>query len=277
MPEAAASASDVLAFHVHWDVLGIAAFLVLGYWYGIRRLASRWAPRGEEPVTRWQQVAWYAGVGLLFLVRGWPIHDIGEGSLFTFHMIEHMVMALVVPPLMLYGIPWWLLRRIVLPIMPVVRFLTRPIIALVFFNAVLAAIHVPAVVELMVTNETAHLAIHTVFLLSAFAMWWPVIGPIPDLPRLAPFPRMGYLFLQSLVPTVPASFMTLAGKPIYSIYEELPRLWGFDVVADQTVAGLIMKLGGGAVLWLAIAWTFFRWAAEEERLARPARPAAPVG
>lgn len=273
----AATTAEVLSFHVHWDVIGLTAFLAVGYAYGIRRLAPLYAPRSEPAVTRRQQIAWYSGVALLFLVSGWPVHDIGSGSLFTFHMIEHMVMALVVPPLLLYGMPWWLLRRIVLPVLPVVRFLTKPLIALVVFNAVLAAIHAPFVVEFMVTNEPAHFLIHAAFLVSAVFMWWPVIGPIPDLPRLEPFPRMGYLFLQSLVPTVPASFMTLAGKPIYSVYETMPRLWGFDVVADQTVAGLIMKLGGGAILWIAIAWTYFAWAAEEERLARPPRPRAPVG
>ena len=56
---------------------------------------------------------------------------------------------------------------------------------------------------------------------------------------------------------------------MYKIYEELPRLWGFDVLTDQPIAGLIMKLGGGAVLWTVIAVTWFRWAMEEERMARP--------
>ena len=270
LAQAAASTSDILAFHVHWDVLGLVAFLGFGYWYGIRRLAPVYAPRDEPPVTRRQQYSWYIGVGLLLVVSTWPLHDIGTRSLFTFHMTEHMVMALAVPPLMLLGIPWWFLRRLVLPVLPVLRFVTRPLVALVVFNAVLALMHAPQVVELMVTNEAFHFGAHTVFLLASFVMWWPVVGPIPDVPRLAPFPRMGYLFLQSLVPTIPASFLTLAEGPVYKIYEELPRLWDFGVLPDQTVAGLIMKLGGGAVLWTVIAITWFKWAAEEERLANPA-------
>jgi putative membrane protein len=96
-------------------------------------------------------------------------------------------------------------------------------------------------------------------------MWWPVIGPIPDTPRLAPFPRIGYLFLQSLVPTVPASFLTLATGTVYAVYEGLPRLWGISIQTDQTSAGLIMKFGGGLIIWIAITITFFSWFAEEER------------
>ena len=261
----AATVSDVLAFHVHWDALGLVAFLAIGYWYAINRLAPTHAPRGEEVVTRRQQWLFYSGVAVLLVVRGWPVHDIGEGSLFAFHMIEHMAMAVVIPPLLLLGTPWWLLRMIARPVMPALRVLTKPLVALVVFNAVLAGLHAVAVVDLMVTNDAFHLAAHTVLLLAALLMWWPVIGPIPDLPRLPPFYRMGYLFLQSLVPTIPASFMTLAEAPIYPIYEEFPKLFGLSALNDQIIAGFVMKFGGGAILWGAIAVTFFMWFAEEER------------
>jgi putative membrane protein len=100
---------------------------------------------------------------------------------------------------------------------------------------------------------------------TAFFMWWPVIAPVPELARLSEPGKMIYLFLQSVIPTVPASFLTFASTPIYSVYEGFPRLWGMDVVTDLRVSGLIMKLGGGLLLWLAIAIIFFRWSAREER------------
>jgi putative membrane protein len=254
-----------LGFHIHYDVLGVAVALIVGYVYGIRLLAPEFAPRGEAVVTRRQRILFFSGVASFLVVTTWPFHDIGEESLFMFHMTEHMVLALVVPPLLLAGTPWWFLRRLVLPVMRPVRLLTRPLVALVCFNATLAAIHAPRVVELMVTAPLFHLGAHLVLMVTAIQMWWPVIGPIPDIPRLAPFPRIGYLFLQSLVPTIPASFLTLADAPVYRVYEDFPRLWDISVLTDQTVAGLIMKLGGGAILWTAIALTFFHWFAEEER------------
>ena len=73
------------------------------------------------------------------------------------------------------------------------------------------------------------------------------------------------LFLQSLVPTIPASFMTLGESPLYEIYTTFPRLWGIDVMTDQIIAGLIMKIGGGLVLWVAIAWVFFSWYEDEQK------------
>lgn len=260
---------DAFPWHVHWDIVGVIAALVAAYAYGVTQMARRHAPQGEPAVTP-RQVAWFAGGVVLFAaVETWPLHDIAEGSLFTVHMVEHMVLALLVPPMLLKGTPWWLLRLLVKPVLPVLRVLTKPVVALIFFNAVLAAIHAPAAVDLMLDFEAAHFGFHAFLLLSAGLMWWPVLGPIPDLPRLPPFMAMGYLFLQSLVPTIPASFLTFASEPLYEAYETLPRLWGFGVLDDQLVAGLIMKIGGGVVLWTAIAVIFFKWAAEEERAAAP--------
>ncbi len=257
-----------IPFHIHGDTLAVLLTLAAGYVYGLRRLAPRYAPASEPAVTR-RQVAWFVGGLVLFaVVRSWPVHDIGDSSLFTFHMIEHLVLTLGVPPMLLRGTPWWLLRLLVRPILPALRILTRPLVALVLFNTALAVIHVPAVVELMLTSEAAHLGLHALLMITATLMWWPVIGPIPDLPRLSPFMAMGYLFLQSLVPTVPASFLTFASGPVYPVYSDLPRLWGLSVLDDQLIAGLLMKIGGGLLLWAVIATIWFLWAAEEERATR---------
>ena len=125
--------------------------------------------------------------------------------------------------------------------------------------------HWPAVNELMITSDVAHFAIHAVFFTSAVFMWMPVVSPMPAVPRIAPPARAFYLFLHSIIPTVPASFLTFGTKPIYEIYDAFPKLWGFDTITDQTVAGLIMKLVGGLYLWAIIAVIWFRWYNEEQR------------
>jgi len=256
---------DAFPFHIHLEVVGVVAALVIGYVYGLRRLAVRHAPRGEPAVTS-RQIAWFtAGVSLFAGVEMWPVHDIGEGSLYSFHMVEHLVLALLVPPALLKGTPWWLLRLLVKPVIPLLRLATRPIVALVAFNAVFALMHSPAVVAAMLGSPPVHLILHVAMMGTAVLMWWPVLGPIPDLPRLTPLMAMGYLFLQSLIPTIPASFLTFADEPVYAVYETLPRLWGLSVLDDQLIAGLIMKIGGGIILWTAIAVVYFKWAFEEER------------
>jgi putative membrane protein len=253
------------AFHLHLDVLGIIVALGIGYEYGIRRLAPRYCPSDERPVTVWQRVSFYAGLTLMFLVSTWPFHDIAEQRLFIFHMTEHLVIAFVAPPLLLLGTPWWLMRVVVSPIMPVVKVLTRPVVALVVFNAWLAFLHVPSVVVAMDTNSYFHFLAHTILFVTAIMMWWPVIDPIPDTHTLTPFGKMGYLFLQGIVPNIPASFMTLGTTPLYANYAEFPRLWGIDVMTDQIIAGLIMKIGGTLWLWGWIAWIWFSWYFEEQK------------
>ncbi len=191
-----------------------------------------------------------------------------------FHMVEHMAFGFVAPPLLLIGVPWWLMRIIVKPIFPVLRILVRPMVALFLFNAVLGLIHVPSVVETMVTSEAAHFGFHLLVFVTGIFMWWNVVDPIPDMPSLDPFLKMGYLFLQSLVPTIPASFLTLGESALYPIYETMPRLWGISAHTDQIVGGLIMKIGGGLLLWTVMATIWFRWWAEEQRLDREERQAA---
>jgi len=254
-----------IPFHIHPDVYGVALAMILVYEVGLRTLADRYCPDDEVPVTRTQRVLFYAGVITMVVMSTWPIHDIAEERLFIFHMGEHIALSLIVPPLLLAGTPWWLMRAFVAPIMPVVKFVTKPLIALILFNGWLAFIHVPSVVELMLTSELFHFVAHAILFVTSIIMWWPVMDPIPDTARLSPFGKMGYLFLQSLVPTIPASFMTLGTTPLYGIYETFPRLWGIDVMTDQIVAGLIMKIGGGLILWGFIAWIFFSWWAEEQK------------
>ena len=262
---------DAFPFHLHPEVVGVALALVAIYVFGIRWLAPRLAPVGEPVVTR-RQIAWYtSGVVLYLAVEMWPLHDIAEQSLYSAHMVQHLVLAFIVPPALLIGMPSWLIRYLVGPILPALRFLTRPLIALVLFNAALAWLHAPGVVRGMLEGAAFHLFVHVVVVVTAFLMWWPVIGPISDFPKLSPPAAMGYLFLQSLVPLIPASFLTFASEPVYRVYEGTPRLWGLSVLDDQLIAGLIMKIGGGVILWTAITVIFFRWALAEERANRPER------
>jgi putative membrane protein len=264
---AAAAVTSPWAFHAHPDVWALVMAMAVGYALALRFLAPGRAPAGRPPASVRQQLAFFAGVAALWLGADWPIHDISEGYLFSVHMVQHLLFTFVAPPLLLLGMPQWLLRAL-LPTgrgMAIVRFFTRPLVALILFNAVIAITHWPSLVDLALRVELVHFAIHSVLFVTATLMWWPVVAPLPELARLSPPAKMLYLFLQSILPTVPASFLTFANTPIYRFYASVPRVWPWlDVVTDQRVAGLIMKLGGGLLLWSVIAVLFFRWSGAEE-------------
>ncbi|MGH2811761.1 MAG: cytochrome c oxidase assembly protein, partial [Actinomycetota bacterium] len=95
-------------------------------------------------------------------------------------------------------------------------------------------------------------------------MWLPVLSPLLEIPQLSYPGRMFYLFLTSIVPTVPASFLTFASEPFYRVYVEAPRVLAVTPLDDLRIAGLIMKIGGGLILWGFIAVLFFRWYALEQ-------------
>lgn len=258
--------SPDVAWEAHPDVWLVMIGVIAGYMFVVSRIGPRLAPAGAEIVSTRQKVLFFTGVGIMWVAADAPIHDISEDYLFWVHMIQHLLFTFVAPPLILLGIPVWMFRWMFQkrPAFVTLRFLTRPIIAFALFNALVAVTHWPWLVNTSVGNGLVHFLVHLLIVGSAFLMWWPVVEPLPELARLSPPGKMLYLFGQSILPTVPASFLTFADEPIYSAYAAFPRLWGFSVETDQMVAGLIMKLGGGALLWGIIAVIFFKWYAREE-------------
>jgi putative membrane protein len=253
-------------FQPHLDVWVPMVLLLAGYFYALRRFGPAREALGEVPATPAQKTCFVLGVASLWIASDWPLHDLAEDYLFSVHMVQHLLFTFVAPPLLLLGLPAWMVR----PLLgrglrfKIVRTLTRPVVALLVFNAVIALTHWPAIVNLAVRSEPAHLVLHGVLLFTALAMWWPVVPPLPETRGLSDPARMLYLFLQSVVPTVPASFLTFARSPIYDEYAAAPHPW-ISAVDDQMIAGLIMKIGGGLLLWAIIVVLFFRWNAKEQR------------
>ena len=136
---------------------------------------------------------------LLVALEG-PIHELSDKYLFSAHMVQHMVLIYAAPPLMLLGTPGWLLRPLLrLPgVLPVARALTRPIPALILFNVVFAVYHIPLYYNAVVTDHNLHIAAHLVFIALAFITWWPILSPLPELPRLSYPLRMLYVFGQTI-------------------------------------------------------------------------------
>ncbi len=254
------------AWHLHPDVWALILVLAGGYLFALRREQARRGPGGDRVARPLRVVAFGGGVLALWMASDWPVHDLAEGYLYSFHMIQHLLMTLVAAPLFLLGTPTWLARRILSPewLLRIVKAVARPVPNLIQFNLVLVLSHWPLVVDATLRDHPLHFVAHAVLLISALFMWLPVVSPLPEIRRLAPLAQMLYLFLQTIIPTIPASFLTLGRGLLYPIYGTFPRLWGASALTDQQVAGLIMKIGAGAYLWMVIIVIFFRWYAREE-------------
>ena len=257
-----------LDWELHPDVVLLCLVLLGAYLYSVTRLRARISDAGR--VNRSQVVAFSLGVLVIYAASGSPLHDLADSYLASAHMLQHVLLALVAAPLLLAGTPAWLWQALLrgLGLMRAVRLLTHPLVALAVFNAVLLLAHLPSTIDLQLREGWFHLLMHVVLVGSGLLMWWPVLSQVPEAPRL-PYPlQMGYLFLQSLLPSVMASFITFADRIVYPYYAEAPRIWNLSPSGDQQIAGLIMKLLGSLILWSFIAFAFFKWYAREEAEAR---------
>lgn len=255
---------DWLDWNVHLDAILLTIALAWAYYYAVHELRPRVSDAGR--VRRSQVVLFAFGLAALYLAGGTALHDLGEERLLSAHMGQHLLFTLAAPPLLIAGVPAWLWEWLLLGrvVRPAARFLTRPLIAFPLFNAVLLLTHLPPVVDLALRVGAFHFAVHVTMVVTAGLMWWPILSPLPQLPRLSPPLQMGYLFLQSLLPSVMASFITFADRAVYPFYANAPRIWGVSPIEDQQVAGGLMKVVGSIVLWSFMAVIFFKWYAREE-------------
>ena len=245
-------------FQSHVEVWVLVVALLASYFYAIRVLGPRVVGSGTV-VTRKQVWAFVWAIALLWLASDWPIHDISEEYLYSVHMFQHMVLSYFVPPLVLLSLPRWLYDVAIekSSIGPFVRFATKPVVAGLFFNIVVMTTHIPALVNQSVSNGPLHYTLHVLVVTGALLMWSPVCGPVIER-RLSYGGRMIYLFLMSVVPTVPAAWLTFAEGVVYKHYDIPVRVWGLSVTTDQQLAGAIMKTGGSIFLWSIIVFLFFR-------------------
>jgi putative membrane protein len=254
------------SWHPHPDAWLLAGGLAAMYLIAIRRRERTATDPFSIAASRRQKGFFLAGCLVLLVAAEWPVHDLAEGYLYSVHMVQHLLFTLLMAPLFLLGMPAWMLRALLPgPLLRIARICSRPLVALVVANGVLVLTHWPALVDASIGNEALHLGLHTLITLSAFVMWMPVLSPLLEVPRLSKPAQCGYLFLQSLVPTVPASFLTFGTQPLYQAYGAFPHPFDVSTLSDQRTAGLIMKLVGGAVLWAVISVIWFAWMSQESR------------
>jgi putative membrane protein len=258
-----ATATDVWRFRPHPEVWLLVCAVVGLYVYAIKVIGPKAVLPGEPVVTR-RQLTWFVGaVVVLEIASDWPLHDIAEDYLYSFHMVQHMLLTYVMPPMFLFAIPSWLFRLIIGPpgsrVYKTVRTLCKPVVAGLTFTLITAGSHWSFIVDNSVRYAAMHYSVHLVFVTTALMMWMCVCGPIAEW-RLPPPLQIVYLVLLSVLPPLPGAWLALAGTPLYSVYNHLPRMWDIGVLDDQRAAGLIMQLGGSFYLWVIITIIFFRWA-----------------
>jgi putative membrane protein len=259
----------VTEFTVHWStVLGLAGLGALYHW------RARQAPAGlERSPTAGQRATFFAALALLFLsLNGW-LHDLSDYYLFSAHMVQHLVLTLVVPPLLIIGTPGWMLRPALRwrGVAPAAQALTSARYAFIIFNVVLIVWHLPPMYALAMEHHSVHIVQHLCFMVAATLMWWPILSPLPELPRLAYPAQILYLFLLTIPMSLVAVCIVYSGEILYPAYAAAPRLWGITPLQDQMIGSLIMWIPGGFFFFVIISVVFFKWQRQGEDSAAAAQ------
>jgi putative membrane protein len=232
------------------------------YFWGIGPLRRR--HKLGPPPSRWQVASFCAGLLVLLFSLNGPMHDLSDYYLFSAHMVQHLLLTLLFPPLLIAGTPGWLLSPLLRigPVRAAARVLTRPVVAAVLYSVTIAVWHLTPFYELMMRSHDVHVATHLMFIVAATILWFPVMSPVAELPRLGYGMGMLYLFLVGIPMQIVAAMITLADDVLYPWYSAAPRTWGLTPLADQQLGGLLMWVPGNLWMFLAIGVLFFKWARE---------------
>lgn len=254
-----APSTQALLTEWHWApsiLIGIA-ILACGYWYAAGPL-RRQHDLGP-PVTRRQVITFSLSIVLLVVALLSPLDELGDTYLFSAHMIQHLLLATLWPPLLILSIPAWMARAFFrLPGTGIARFLVYPAAALIFFNVDIYLWHIPVLYDLTLRNELVHVGEHLTFMFFGLCVWSPVLDPVREQRLPSPL-QVLYLFANGMFMMVLGIVFTFAPIVLYSPYASAPRLWGISALTDQQIGGLIMWYPGNIPYGVLLIVAFYRW------------------
>ncbi|MGH2866338.1 MAG: cytochrome c oxidase assembly protein [Solirubrobacteraceae bacterium] len=265
-----------------WSIeppLAYVAIAALLYWVGGRG----YRPGHGQPR---RTASFVAGLATIVLALESPL-DGAADQLFWAHMLQHVLLLTVAPPLILLGRPWPRMWR-ALPLgsrtaigrtlararwTGPLRALARPFPACLLFNATIVGWHIPGAYEATLTSNTIHQVEHAMFFFTGLLFWARVIDPGPLRPRLVWPARIAYVVGAMVVGWVLAITLVLVPEPVYSHYALLThRPGGISALTDQQLAGGVMWVPGSLAYGVAMLIGVYRWL-EPESGARPPAPA----
>lgn len=229
------------------------ALVAVAYARRARTLAGR-----GTPVPRARVVSFAAGIALAAVALASPVHALGE-RLFTFHMIQHLLLGDLAALAVVAGLTGPLLR----PLLAVgtierLRVLGHPLVALPLWAANLFAWHLPPLYEAALAHDAVHALQHVLFFSFGALMWAPVVEVLPGPLWFGTAAKFGYVVTVRMLTTVLGNVFFWSGTVFYATYGRHDGLLGLSPLADQATAGAVMMIEGSLVTLGALAWLFLK-------------------
>jgi cytochrome c oxidase assembly factor CtaG len=243
---------DFGAWHFEPTILA-GLFVAIGlYTYGSLTLKQAFVP--------WRAASFALGSLFVFLALVSPL-DAAADRLLSMHMLQHVFLTTIGPPLILLGLTPHLLQPLLGPagVNRVARLVTHPVFTGALFIVNMWFWHIPPIYGAALDSLTVHVIMHVAFLGTGILFWWPVIQPSPLTGGHGEGARLLYLFATGMPMGLLALLFFASGGVIYSHYETAEPLWGLSPIDDQQIAGLVMGALGEAAAFAAITLLFFRY------------------
>ncbi|WP_347860685.1 cytochrome c oxidase assembly factor CtaG [Salimicrobium sp. PL1-032A] len=281
---------QIFGFRALWSPYYMMFILGLVFLYFYLTGPGRKTEEGKASTP--QQIMFLSGVTLLYIVKGSPV-DLLSHIMFAAHMTQMALYYLLVPILIIKGVPLEVWRRIAdRPIIrPVLKVLTRPLLALILFNGIFSMYHVPVVFDFAKSSEVVHALVSTTILFLAFCMWVSVFPPSKSMDRLSPILKIGFIFANGVLITPACALIIFSEVPLYDTYtqsgawleamslcvptgilEGLPNslsgpgfFTSMPIVEDQKLGGIIMKITQEIIFSAIMGYVFFSWFNKDER------------
>ena len=215
---------------------------------------------GQRPTGR-QSLAFVAAVLAILIAVTGPLDELARERSFSVYIFQQMLLVFVVPPLLLLGLPGWMLRPVMLNrwLEPVARLVTRPLFAFLLFAAVFTLVHYPTVCDRICHVHPFYGYLHVLLLCVGCLLWWPLLSPLPEYPLMTYPMQIMYLFLLMIPMTAVAAPITMASSVLYVFYMGGTHPLGLTPLADQVLGGLIMWVGQGVYIVFVFTAIFYRW------------------
>jgi cytochrome c oxidase assembly factor CtaG len=247
------------------SIIGGTILILALYTYAVGPFREKFYPAEEFSLSK--AVAFQLGVILMFLSLFSALDELGDSYLFSAHMLQHLILTMVGPPLMLIGTPGWLIQPLLRNrvILNIGKILTHPAIAFTLFNADLWLWHAPLLYDAALVNQNLHILEHLTFIVFGVIFWWPMFSPVKEgLPRLSIGGQILYLFFGSMPMVLLGAGLTFA-PPLYPPYINAPRVWGLSPATDQQLGGLMMWVPVSLYMIVIMSLLFIRWMQQQER------------
>lgn len=251
--------------HWHTEPLLVGGILAVAWAYSLIIGPYR-DPRHHFP--RREAIYFASGVISFYLAVGSPLDALGENFLFSAHMLQHNLLMYVCPPLLLLGLPTWLVDRAFLRhkwLKQLIKLLVHPLIAGLSFTLVFSLWHIPYLYEWALHDKAVHIIEHLTMLFVSLQMWWCILGPSRQVPALPYGGQIVFVFLLMVGQTPLFAFLTFSSDVFYPTYAYAPRVIELSPIQDQVLGGIVMKLANMFVSLGIMSVAFYKWSLEADQ------------